>query len=67
MDAAPLASSPNPVIQNPNDGIKKLAIHLPDAEQATIAVLFVPQLAEDVPAEIGTDLLPLGDWKVTDD
>ena len=32
MDAAPLPTSPNPSIQNPNDGMKKLAIHLPECQ-----------------------------------
>ena len=67
MDAAPLSTSPNPSIQDPNDGMKKLAIHLPDTKQATIAVLFVPQSAEDGSAEISVSLSPLGDWKLTDD
>jgi len=66
MDAAPLSTSPNPSIQNPNSGIKKLAIHLPDVRQATIAVFFVPRFAGDVPAEISANLLPLADWTLTD-
>ena len=62
-----VTTTPNPSIQNPNDGIKKLAIHLPDIKQATIAVLFVPELAEGIPAEISTNLSPLVGWKLTDD
>jgi hypothetical protein len=67
MDAAPLPSSPNPKIQNPNDGMKKLAIHLPKVSQATIAVLFVPQLPGKAPAKIDASVSPLGDWRLTND
>jgi hypothetical protein len=66
MDAAPLPTSPNPNIQDPNNGMKKLAIRLPDARQATIAVLFTPYLAADSPAEIRVRLTPLADWKLAD-
>jgi len=67
MDATPLPTSPNPDIQDPNNGLKKLAIHLPDAKQATIAVLFTPYLAKDSPADIPVRLSPLADWKLADE
>ena len=67
MDAAPLPSSPNPEIQNPNKGMKKLAIHLPNTRQATITVLFTPYPADKSPAEIPVKVTPLADWKLADE
>ena len=65
MDAVPLPTSPNPGIQNPNEGMKKLAIHLPSVKQTTITVLFVPQLANETPAEIDIDRSRLAEWSLT--
>ena len=42
MDAVPLPSSPNPSGQNANSGYKKLAIHLTQVTNTTLAVWFVP-------------------------
>lgn len=42
MDARPLPTSPNPEIQDPNRGLRKLAVHLPQAKDVTLAVMFVP-------------------------
>jgi heparinase II/III-like protein/uncharacterized protein DUF4962/carbohydrate binding protein with CBM11 domain len=67
MDAAPLPTSPNPDIQNPNDGMKKLAIHLPDTKEATIAVLFVPQSAEATPPGLSKTISPLQSWHLPKD
>ena len=64
MDAVPLPTSPNPSIQDPNKGMKKLAIHLPHAKQATITVLFVPQATEEVPQAINWTDSSLDDWKL---
>jgi hypothetical protein len=52
LDAAPFSTSPNPSIQEQNEGMKKLAIHLAETNQATIAVLFVPQSADELPTEL---------------
>ncbi len=67
MDAAPLPTSPNPDIQNPNDGMRKLAIHLPDTKEATIAVLFVPQSAEATPTGLDKTISPLQNWHLPKD
>ncbi|TWU39707.1 heparinase II/III domain-containing protein [Novipirellula artificiosorum] len=64
MDAAPLPTSPNPNIQETNDGMKKLAVHLEDTQRETIAILFVPQMDEKTPKEIGATPSPLEDWKL---
>ena len=64
MDASPLPTSPNPDIQEPNKGMKKLAIHLPDTEQATIAVLFIPQANEEQPPQLKPDVLPMKQWQL---
>ena len=62
IDAKPLPTSPNPDIQEPNEGMKKLALHLPNTKQATIAVLFVPQPTEATPADLNKTISPLQDW-----
>lgn len=41
-DAVPLASSPQPAEQNPNRGIRKLAIALPQTKALQLAVLLTP-------------------------
>lgn len=57
MDATPLPTSPRGKGQNPNQGIRKLAIHLPQARQATIVVL----VSRDQDAE--ADVVGLDDWR----
>jgi hypothetical protein len=64
MDAAPLPSSPNPSIQNPNDDMKKLAVHLPETRGATIAVMFTPS-EDNNPVKVPkVDLAPLSAWEL---
>ncbi|MHC4996543.1 MAG: heparinase II/III domain-containing protein, partial [Planctomycetota bacterium] len=67
MDAAPLPTSPDPEIQNPNEDMKKLAIHLPDTSGATIAVMFVPSDSDKSAVLPRRDLVPLSDWKLNDE
>lgn len=43
MPAQPLPTSPNPKENNPNQGVQKLCIHLPEATQARIVVIFHPE------------------------
>ena len=66
LDAAPLPTSPKPEKQDPNKGIRKLAVHLQATEPTRIAVLLIPvQTAGDEAARaIGSPpaLIPLGDW-----
>ncbi len=64
MDAKPLPTSPNPDIQNPNKGMKKLAVHLPKTKDVTIAALFVPAYDfEPAPAALPA-VIPLDSWKL---
>lgn len=43
MDARPLGSSPDPEGQDPNEGIRKLAINLEGVRETTISVSFSPR------------------------
>jgi len=43
MPAQPLSTSPNPTENNPNKDIQKLSIHLQNASQARIIVMFHPE------------------------
>jgi hypothetical protein len=64
MDAKPLPSSPDPEIQNQNQGMRKLAIHLARVKNATIAVL-VNATCDIEPVTPGTaNLSPLADWRL---
>ncbi len=62
MDAAPLDSSPNPSIQNPNEGLQKLAIHLREVSDVTVSVLFSPHAAGQTPPEFAIPAQPLSKW-----
>lgn len=62
MDAKPLPSSPNPSIQNPNQDMKKLAIHLPKVQNVTLAVLFVPVPSGQRPSVTTLPIRPLENW-----
>ena len=42
MPAAPLPTSPNPGGQNPNDGMRKLAIHFEETRELELTVRFKP-------------------------
>jgi hypothetical protein len=41
--AEPLPTSPNPAGQRSNDGVRKLAVHLPRAGNVRLSVVFVPR------------------------
>jgi hypothetical protein len=64
MDAQPLPTSPNPGIQNPNKGLRKLAVHLPDAKNVTLAVLLMPANDTDPEPALQRELTPLDAWKL---
>ena len=42
MKAEPLPTSPNPEGQNPNEGVNKIAIHIPSASNIDITVRITP-------------------------
>ncbi len=46
MDAQPLPTSPNPEGQNSRDGHRKLAIHLSNVKNTSIAVVFTPVMED---------------------
>lgn len=64
LDAQPLPSSPNPDIQNPNKGLRKLAVHLPQAENVTLATLFLPVHDTDPEPAPSVQLERLDDWQL---
>jgi len=62
MEAQALPTSPHPEGQKKNDGVRKLAIHLPGATDARLAVLLVPlKEGEDAPARL-PEVRPLAGW-----
>ncbi len=58
--AEPLPTSPNPAGQKTNDGVRKLAIHLPDTTTLRLTVVFIPRdgQGEVVPPKVR----PLAEW-----
>jgi hypothetical protein len=67
MDAHPLATSPNPDIQAQNKNVRKLAIHLTDASEVTIAVLFTPAYDFETPPATVPEIAPLEAWQLAAD
>ncbi|MCU6712692.1 heparinase II/III family protein [Paenibacillus sp. J5C_2022] len=72
MDAKPLPTSPNPAIQYSKPGAitaetptKKLAVHLTDRQEATIALYIVPLHEGEQPpaAEHWPEIAPLSEWE----
>lgn len=62
MDARPLPGTANPEGQNPNQGIRKLAVRLDGVTDARIAVLLAPLPAgEAVPTDLPA-VRPLSTW-----
>jgi hypothetical protein len=62
MDARPMVHSPDPVGQNPNDGCRKLTIHLEVVVNPAVTVWFVPlKPGEAAPLTLPT-VEPLGSW-----
>ena len=58
--AAPLPTSPNPAGQKSNDGIRKLAIHLPGYQGLRLTVAFIPR---DGQGEVALPKVrPLAEW-----
>ena len=62
MDASPLPTSPHPEKQGDNKGVRKLAIHLENASDATLAVLLVPLRAKEAPPGTLPEVAPLQKW-----
>jgi hypothetical protein len=62
MDAQPLPTSPNPAGQDPNNGIRKLAIHLPQTQDLRLAVVFTPLRPWESPPASFPAVEPLDTW-----
>lgn len=62
MDARPLPSSPQPDKQNPNAGIRKLAIHLPATTETRLAVRLQPLSGGDGDRHPTPAIQPLAAW-----
>jgi hypothetical protein len=62
LEALPLPSSPHPAGQNPNTGIRKLAIRIENAREARLAVLLVPLRPGEEPPTRLPELSPLVTW-----
>jgi hypothetical protein len=61
-EAEPLPSSPHPEKQARNDGVRKLAIHLPGTKSARLVVLLTPLRGGEAPAEPPPRLSALDSW-----
>ncbi|MGN6641725.1 MAG: heparinase II/III domain-containing protein, partial [Verrucomicrobiota bacterium] len=61
-NAVPLPTSPNPSGQANNDSYRKLAIHLTNVTNTTLAVLIVPLTPGENPPTGSLSLVPLTDW-----
>jgi hypothetical protein len=62
MDARPLPSSPQPDQQNPNAGIRKLAIHLPATAETRLAVRLLPLPGDTDERRPAPAVQPLTAW-----
>ncbi|NOU74992.1 DNRLRE domain-containing protein, partial [Paenibacillus sp. LMG 31458] len=62
MDAVPLSSSPEPAGQNPNIGVKKLSIHVPNTTKLQLSVFMVPLREWEQPPTTLPDIVPLTVW-----
>ncbi|MFE5319205.1 DNRLRE domain-containing protein [Paenibacillus sp. NPDC056579] len=63
MDPEPLPTSPNPDGQNPNSGIRKLAIHVEDVQNLQLSVLMVPLREGEAPPTQLPAVQPLSQWQ----
>lgn len=66
MDAKPLPTSPVIAEQNPNEGIRKLTIHIPESESINLAVSFVNYDMKYNPARFDNSFVAIDDWKIED-
>lgn len=66
MNAEPLPGTPNPPGQTINHGIRKLAVHMKDAEQSHLSIWMVPLREEDPLPQSAPAFTPLSDWSIPD-
>jgi hypothetical protein len=61
MDARPLPTSPNPAGQNPNKGVRKLAVNLREVKSAMVSIALLPLRKGEEPIELSSSS-PLDSW-----
>jgi hypothetical protein len=61
MDARPLPTSPDPAGQNPNKGVRKLAVNLREVKSATVSIALLPLRKGEEPRESPSPS-PLDNW-----
>ncbi len=61
MDARPLPTSPDPAGQNPNKGVRKLAVNLREVKSARVSVALLPLRKGEEPRELPSPS-PLDSW-----
>jgi hypothetical protein len=61
MDARPLPTSPDPAGQNPNKGVRKLAVNLREVKSATVSIALLPLRKGEEPRELPSPS-PLDSW-----
>ena len=62
IDAEPLPSSPNPGMQNKNQGIRKLAIHRNVVGESRLGVLLTPLREGETAPALTPAQIPLANW-----
>lgn len=66
MDAKPLPTSPVIAEQNPNEGVRKLTIHIPQTDSINLAVSFVNYDMKYNAARFDNTFVALDDWSIED-
>ncbi|MCU6709749.1 Ig-like domain-containing protein [Paenibacillus sp. J5C_2022] len=64
MDAAPLATSPNPADQTGNYGVKKLTVKREGVLNETISIWMVPLMPGESPPDTMLQVQPLSAWQI---
>ncbi len=62
LEAAPLPGTPQPARQDSNRGVRKLAIHLPAAQDLRLAVWLVPLRPDETGPGQAPEVRPLAEW-----
>lgn len=64
MDAKPLETSPKVAGNNPNEGIRKLVIHIPECKDLDLAVTFKKYDTEYFKEDYDNTFVPLDEWDI---
>jgi len=65
MEAKPLPTSPNPIGQASNEGMRKLAIRLSNTQNVTLSVLFKVDYEDEAKGDYWPKSLPLKNWSTS--